>query len=111
MKRTIILLSILTLPLTMPETTYAMDMSSMEMDSSADAHPTAIEAVGVVDEIDQAKGVVTISHEAIKSLDWPAMTMNFTIKDKKMFGKLSTGKKIHFAFIQQKGKYVVTEVK
>ena len=75
------------------------------------AYAAVIEAVGVVDEIDEARGVVTISHEAIKSLGWPAMTMNFTVKDTKLLRKLSKSKKIHFAFIQKTGKYIITDVK
>lgn len=82
-----------------------MDMSSMTSSVSAES----IQAVGVVDKIDNS--VATISHEAIKSLDWPAMTMNFMVMDKKLLGKLTKGQKIHFTFIRQKGKYVITDVK
>ena len=112
MKRIVCILSILMLSLIIqfPAHSINMDMSNMDMDTSSSNHPKAIDAVGIVDEIDQAKGVITISHEAIKSLDWPAMTMNFTVKDKIIFSKLSKNKKIHFAFIQQHGKYVITDV-
>jgi Cu(I)/Ag(I) efflux system protein CusF len=113
MKRNVALFSSLILSLSVQLTAYAtdMDMSNMEMDSSSTASASAIEAVGIVDDIDEAKGIVTLSHEAIKSLGWPAMTMKFTVSDTKLFKKLSKGKKIHFAFIQQKGKYLVTYVK
>ena len=113
MKSLATLLPVLMLFLTGQLPAYAadMDMSNMVMDSSSNAHPAVTEAVGVIDEIDEAKGVVTISHEAIKSLDWPAMTMNFTVKDTKLLHKLSKGKKIHFAFIQKTGKYIITDVK
>ncbi len=85
-----------------------MDMSNMDM-SASQAKET--EAVGVVDEIDAAKGTVTISHEAIKSLGWSAMTMPFTVKDKKMLGKLAKGKKVHFSFVEEHGDYVIAKVK
>lgn len=86
-----------------------MDMSNMDM--SHPAQTAGTDAVGVVDEIDAAKGIVTISHEPIKSLGWSAMTMDFVVKDKKMLAKLAKGKKIHFTFIEQKGDYVITKVK
>ena len=107
------LVSILTVCLTAHLAAYAedMDMSKMEMDSSSNTHSAAIEAVGVVNDINEAKGIVTISYEAIKSLSWPSMTMHFTILDTKLFRKLGNGKKINFAFIQQKGRYIVTEIK
>lgn len=113
MKRTVALLSILMLSMTVHLSAYAadMDMSNMDMDSSSNIHPAVIEAVGIVDEIDETKGVITISHEAIESLNWPAMTMNFTVKDSKLIRSFSKGKKIHFAFAQQKGKYVITDLK
>lgn len=85
------------------------DMGNMDMSHAPQA--TGTEAVGVVDEIDAAKGIVTISHEPIKSLNWPAMTMDFVVKDKKILAKLGKGKKIHFTFIEQHGDYVVTKVK
>lgn len=113
MKRTVCLLSILMLPLTANLTAYAadMDMSNMDMGSSSNTHPTVIEAVGVVNQIDEVKGIINISHEAIKSMEWPAMTMNFTVQDTKLIRKFTKGKKIHFTFIQQLGKYVITDVK
>lgn len=82
-------------------------MSNMSMSSSAQAAET--EAVGVVDEINAAKGVVTISHEPIKSLDWPAMTMDFTVQNKKILGKMAKGKKVHFAFVERRGNYLITK--
>jgi len=95
----------------LPAYAVGMDMSNMDMASSAHAQTAENEAVGIVDEINAAKGTVTISHEAIKSLGWPAMTMDFTVKDKKMLGKIAKGKKIHFTFVQQRGDYLITNVK
>ena len=93
-------------------TAYAaeMDMKPV-MESSSKTNPNLIEALGVVNEIDETKGSIKISHEAIKSLDWPAMTMNFMVQDKKLLRKLVKGKQVHFSFIKLNGKYVITDVK
>jgi Cu(I)/Ag(I) efflux system protein CusF len=89
----------------------AADMNMDGMNMGAPAKGAETEAVGVVDEINAAKGIVTISHQPIKSLGWPAMTMDFIVKDKKTLAKLSKGKKITFSFIEKHGDYLITKVK
>ncbi len=94
----------------LPAHAAGMDMSNMDM-PAAQGKAAATEAVGVVDEVNAAKGTVTISHEPIKSLGWSAMTMEFVVKDKKILAKLSKGKKIHFSFVEQGDDYLITKVK
>jgi Cu(I)/Ag(I) efflux system protein CusF len=64
-----------------------------------------------VTRVDAAKNKVTIKHEPIKSLQWPAMTMAFTVKDKAMLEKMPKGKKVDFEFQEQGRDYVITSVK
>ena len=68
-------------------------------------------ATGVVKKIDAAKGTVTLAHDPIKSLNWPAMTMGFQVQDKSLLDKLQPGKKIEFEFVQRGKDYVITGVK
>jgi Cu(I)/Ag(I) efflux system periplasmic protein CusF len=68
-------------------------------------------ATGVVKNIDAAKGTVTLAHDPINSLNWPAMTMGFQVKEKALFDKLQPGKKIEFEFVQEGKNYVITSVK
>ena len=65
----------------------------------------------VVKDVDVANGKVTLAHEPVKSLNWPAMTMGFSVKDKTLFDKLVTSKKVKVEFMQQGSDYVVTAVK
>ena len=74
---------------------------------AADVH----KASGVVTRVDAAKNKVTIKHEPIKSLQWPAMTMAFTVKDKAMLEKMPKGRKVDFEFQEQGRDYVITSVK
>lgn len=67
-------------------------------------------AVAVVKEVDAVNGKVTLAHEPIQSLKWPAMTMSFAVKDKSLFAKLKPGKKVHVDLVQQGSDYVVTAV-
>ena len=84
-----------------------MDMHQADKGSKANRH----EAVGTVKSVDPAAGTVTLAHGPVKSLNWPAMTMGFTIKDNALFDKLSVGKKVDVEIVQQDDKYVITAVK
>ncbi|BCK87003.1 hypothetical protein MIZ01_0773 [Sideroxyarcus emersonii] len=106
MKQLMILLAALALfPMGNASAHDGMDMGGMS--TSADAN----KGVGVVEAVDREKGTVTLSHEPIASLGWPAMTMDFAVGDKKLFSKLATGKKVEFQFVKQHNSYVVTGVK
>ena len=63
-----------------------------------------------VRKIDMEAGKVTLKHADIKSLDMPAMTMVFVVKDKAMLDKLKTGDKVRFKAINDAGKFTVTEI-
>ena len=67
-------------------------------------------AKGTVKSVDAKAGTVTIDHAAVKSMNWPAMSMAFQVKDKTLFDKLTKGKKVEFEFEQRGKEYVVTKV-
>ena len=67
-------------------------------------------ASGVVKSVDMAKGSVTIAHGPVETLKWPAMTMSFKAKDKKMLEQLKPGAKIAFDFEQRGKDYVITKL-
>ena len=64
--------------------------------------------VGVVRKVDAAEGRVTLQHDPIAALGWPAMTMAFNVKDRKLLAGLAPGRKVRFAFEQQGAGYVIT---
>ena len=65
---------------------------------------------GEVRKIDLEAGKVTLKHADIKSLDMPAMTMVFAVKDKAMLDKLKTGDKVRFKVVNDSGKLTLTEI-
>ena len=87
-----------------------MDMKGMEMKKGATAQKTH-KGVGVVKSVDAKKGKVAIAHEAVQSMNWPAMTMTFTAKNKKAAEKLKPGQKVEFQFVEQGSDFVITSVK
>ena len=89
-----------------------MDMKGMDMGKKPAAGAQAVhKATGVVKKVDPKAGTVTLSHNPVKSLNWPAMTMGFTVKDKALLDKLAVDKKVEFEFVQQGKDYVITSVK
>jgi Cu(I)/Ag(I) efflux system protein CusF len=82
-----------------------------EMGKPSTASARTHKAVGVVRALDAKTGSVTFDHEAVKSLNWPAMRMAFAVKDKMLFDKLAAGKKVEFEFVQDGKSHVVTSVK
>ena len=75
--------------------------------SEAKAH----KGTGVVKSLDAAKGTVMLAHDPIPSLRWPAMTMKFTARDKKLLDKLAPGRKVEFEFVVEGKDYILTRLK
>ena len=63
-----------------------------------------------VKKIDKDARKITLKHGPIKSLDMPAMTMVFQIKDGAMPTDLKVGDKVKAAFEQTKSGYLVTVI-
>ena len=84
-----------------------MEMKEGDKKVQAKSH----KGVGVVKGVDPKKGTVSISHEPIESMKWPAMSMTFTAKDKKMLEDVKPGAKVEFEFVQQGSKYNITSIK
>lgn len=88
------------------------DMKGMDTAKKPGAGmPMAHKAMGTVKKVDAKTGVVTIAHEPVNTMNWPAMTMGFKVKDKMLLDKLGDGKKIEFEFMQEDKDYVITGVK
>lgn len=82
-------------------------MKGMGMKADGQVH----KGTGVVTNIDKAGGKVTLKHDPIKSLNWPTMTMAFSVKDKAMLDKVAKDKKVEFEFMQQGQQFVITSIK
>ena len=88
-----------------------MDMKGMDKKDSKKAQQKSHHAVGVVKSVDAGNGTLTLDHEPVASMKWPAMTMTFKAKDKKMLQSLAPGTKVEIDFVQQGKDYVITSVK
>ncbi len=68
-----------------------MDHGNMPMQESA---ANVVHGMGVVKEINAEASTVTLAHEAIPELNWPAMVMSFKVAGEA--GTVSVGQKVKF---------------
>jgi Cu(I)/Ag(I) efflux system membrane fusion protein len=69
------------------------------------------QAQGTLNSIN-ADGTVSISHEPIKSLGWPGMTMNFALSKVELAEGIQVGSKISFELFERKqGEWVIRKMR
>ncbi len=77
-------------------------------------HPTKpadAQGVGVVRAIDAAKGTITLQHEAIQTIGWPAMTMAFRLASPDLLQGVKVGDKVKFTLHPAGMNSTVTSIK
>jgi Cu(I)/Ag(I) efflux system membrane fusion protein len=68
-------------------------------------------AVGTLDAVDAKAGTVTVTHEPVASLKWPAMTMEFVPANPALVANVKPGTAISFEFVERKpGEWVITKL-
>ncbi|MBI2313938.1 MAG: copper-binding protein [Betaproteobacteria bacterium] len=67
---------------------------------------------GAVEAVDSVAGKLKLNHGPINSLKWPAMTMEFPVKDKKILKGVKPGMRVEFELAPDKDKnYAVIRIK
>ncbi|EPK7359081.1 copper-binding protein [Kluyvera intermedia] len=80
------------------------------MDMSAKAQ--VIEGTGIVKLIDMDAKKITIDHQAIPAIGWPAMTMRFTFSEPtEAIKQLKEGEQVNFSFVQQGNLSLLQDIK
>ena len=78
-----------------------------EPKAAAAGHP----GEGTLTAIDAESGSVTISHQPIASLKWPAMKMDFMLANPSLVSGLKPGAAISFEFVERSpGEWVITSL-
>jgi Cu(I)/Ag(I) efflux system periplasmic protein CusF len=88
-----------------------MEMKDMPMKMGEGKAGEMHKGTGTVKSVDAKKGVVSLAHDPVKSMNWPAMTMSFKAKDKAMLEKVKAGAKVEFSFEKSGKDYVITDIK
>lgn len=91
------------------------DHAKMAADTSAPASAATgagnlAMATGTVDKMDTAAGTITISHGAVESLNWPAMTMAFKATPDQI-ASVEPGQKVAFEFTSSGMDGTITSIK
>ena len=73
-----------------------MDPNMPGMAGMHEATPADVQGVGVVKAIDTAKGAITLQHEAIAAIGWPAMTMPFKVASPALLKSVQVGDRVQF---------------
>lgn len=83
-----------------PQSVGPDDGAAMSDDMPMDDQAPAKEhgATGMVTAVDAAAGTVTIAHDAVESLNWPAMTMAFKLADPDQAPMLHANDHVKFKF-------------
>ena len=79
-------------------------------DAAKTAQPSAQLAEGEVRKVDKETKKITLRHGPIPSLDMPAMSMVFQVKDPAMLDQVKAGDKIRFQAEKIGGQYTVTHI-
>ncbi|KXS32715.1 MAG: Copper binding periplasmic protein CusF [Candidatus Gallionella acididurans] len=81
-----------------------MDMQGINKQAASVTH----HGTGTVKKI--AAGMVTLAHGPIASLQWPAMTMSFKLKDAALAKGIKAGDVVDFELVQSGKDYMVTRL-
>ena len=85
------------------------DMEGMEMKQESRQMAVA-DAEGTIKAIDPAKHTVTLAHGAVPAVQWPPMTMAFSVAEDQLAG-LSVGDRVSFSFRLEGGKATIVSIK
>lgn len=75
------------------------------------AAPQSAQAQGVVRNVNATAKTVTIAHEPIAALRWPAMTMQFRVKSADLLKDIAPGTRVQFVLVNENGQPVVSELR
>lgn len=79
-----------------------------ESASAASSAPRSFTVAGVIQKVSPTE--MTLAHEAVPGLKWPAMTMDFKLEDPKLAQARKPEQKVRFTFEQRGDDYVITRV-
>ena len=79
------------------------NMPGMPSMSQTAGKPAEHMAQGTLNSVDAAAGTVSISHGAVATANWPAMTMSFKLADPAEAANLKPGDRVDFHFTIESG--------
>ncbi len=84
-----------------PDSAESNDMSDMDMPAKG---------TGVITSLMIDHGMITLQHDAIESLGWPEMTMDFTTKEGVSLQGLAVGDGVEFELLKSADNYLISAI-
>jgi Cu(I)/Ag(I) efflux system protein CusF len=86
-------------------------MDAMDMPNKKKNVAKVISGTGVVVKVNKEAGTLILKHEPIQTLQWPAMTMSFEVKNKAQLHPLKKGDKVEFTLERAGSEYLINDIK
>jgi Cu(I)/Ag(I) efflux system protein CusF len=67
-------------------------------------------AIGVVDAVHEAEGRLTVSHQPVPALNWPAMTMRFRAQSPDQLEGIKPGDRVRLDFYNEGNTSIIQEI-
>ena len=85
-------------------------MQGSAMGNGAEMAAKMARGIGTVKSVDTKKGTVTLDHQAINELSWPAMTMSFKVAKAELLNGITVGQRVNFTLQWNDMSPVVTAI-
>ena len=87
------------------------DMPGIKMDACKNAAAQVHKGQGTVNSVDTKAGKVNLTHGPIADLNFPAMTMDFQVKNTAVLKGVAPGQNVDFDLVQAgPGRFVITRI-
>ncbi len=87
------------------------DTSGMKTGAGKATAEQAHKGSGTFKGVDAKAGKISLAHGPIASLNWPAMTMDFPVKDTAVLKGVAPGQNVDFDLVQAgPGQFVITRI-
>jgi Cu(I)/Ag(I) efflux system protein CusF len=111
------LIAVASTAFTLSLSAHAEDMPGMKMDGmegmrmeQETKQTTVAEAEGTIKAMDTVKHTVTLSHGAVPAVQWPPMTMAFSVTEDQLKG-LTVGDHVSFSFRVEGGRATIVSIR
>lgn len=84
--------------------------AGMNMETTTPASAGPITSVGTVTAVDTAAGTISLDHEPIAAISWPAMSMQFTAENPAILQGIAVGDRVSFEIKSATETSVITSV-
>ena len=112
MKKVILVSLIFSVLSTATISSYAFDNSMVGLNSAnGAAKNNIITGKGQVVLINKEKTMITLKHDPIVAIHWPAMTKAFKVKNSAVIAKTKVGDKVSFTLAPDGNDYMVISIK